>query len=178
MHAHRLLADEERRGDLGVGAVRHEVGNILVSLAVNPVKAAGTAAAVGTRGDVREMREDALSAERWNRLHPTETPRTPYVTEALATAEGPVVAVTDFMKMVPDQVARWVPAPFVPLGTDGYGRSDTQANLRRHFETDAAHVVVAVLESLARADEAKPEEVVDAIARYGLDPELPDPRVR
>ena len=126
----------------------------------------------------KALREDALSAERWNRLHPTDTPRTPYVTEALAAAEGPVVAVTDYMKMVPDQVARWIPAPFVPLGTDGYGRSDTSANLRRHFETDAAHVVVAVLESLARADEAKPEEVVDAIARYGLEPELADPRVR
>ena len=86
-----------------------------------------------------------------------------------------MVAVTDFMKMVPDQVARWVPAPFVPLGTDGYGRSDTSANLRRHFETDAAHVVVAVLDSLARADEAKPEEVADAIARYGLDPEIARP---
>jgi pyruvate dehydrogenase E1 component len=126
----------------------------------------------------KALREDALSAERWNRLHPTDTPRTPYVTEMLSTAEGPVVAVTDYMKMVPDQVARWVPAPFVPLGTDGYGRSDTSANLRRHFETDAAHVVVAVLESLARADEAKPEEVADAIARYGLDAELPDPRLR
>ena len=89
-----------------------------------------------------------------------------------------MVAVTDFMKMVPDQVARWVPAPFVPLGTDGYGRSDTSANLRRHFETDAAHVVVAVLDSLAQADEAKPQEVADAIVRYGLDAEIPDPRVR
>ena len=126
----------------------------------------------------KALREDALSVERWNRLHPTDTPRTPYVTEALATAEGPVVAVTDFMKTVPDQVARWVPAPFIPLGTDGYGRSDTSANLRRHFETDAAHVVVAVLESLARADEAKPEEVADAIARYGIDPEVADPRTR
>ncbi|MEA2932579.1 MAG: pyruvate dehydrogenase component, partial [Actinomycetota bacterium] len=126
----------------------------------------------------KALREDGLSVERWNRLHPTDTRRTPYVTEVLSGAEGPVVAVTDYMKMVPDQVARWVPAPFVPLGTDGYGRSDTSANLRRHFETDAAHVVVAVLESLARADEAKPEEVADAIAHYGLDPELPDPRVR
>ncbi len=126
----------------------------------------------------KALREDALSVERWNRLHPTDTPRTPYVTEVLTSAEGPVVAVSDYMKMVPDQVARWVPAPFVPLGTDGYGRSDTSANLRAHFETDAASVVVAVLESLARADEAKPEEVADAIVRYGLDPEIPDPRVR
>ncbi len=126
----------------------------------------------------KALREDALSVERWNRLHPTDPPRTPYVTEALAGAEGPVVAVTDFMKMVPDQVARWIPRPFVALGTDGYGRSDTSANLRRHFETDAAHVVVAVLESLARADDGKPQDVADAIAHYGLDPDIPDPRVR
>ncbi|HVL27658.1 MAG TPA: pyruvate dehydrogenase (acetyl-transferring), homodimeric type [Acidimicrobiales bacterium] len=125
----------------------------------------------------KALREDALSAERWNRLHPTETPRVPYVTDQLSSAEGPVVAVTDFMKMVPDQVARWVPAPFTPLGTDGFGRSDTRANLRRHFETDAAHVVVAVLQALAASDEAKPEEVADAIASYGLDPEALDPRV-
>jgi len=125
----------------------------------------------------KALREDALAAERWNRLHPTETPRVPYVTEQLSNAEGPVVAVTDFMKAVPDQVARWVPAPFTALGTDGFGRSDTRANLRRHFETDAASVVVAVLQALARADEAKPEEVADAIAAYGLDPDAPDPRV-
>ncbi|HEX2023978.1 MAG TPA: pyruvate dehydrogenase (acetyl-transferring), homodimeric type [Acidimicrobiales bacterium] len=125
----------------------------------------------------KALREDALSVERWNRLHPTETARTPYVTEALSSAEGPVVAVTDFMKAVPDQVARWVPAPFSVLGTDGYGRSDTRAKLRGHFETSAPHVVVAVLAALADADEAKPEEVADAIAAYELDPEAPDPLV-
>ncbi|MHB8669418.1 MAG: pyruvate dehydrogenase (acetyl-transferring), homodimeric type [Acidimicrobiales bacterium] len=123
----------------------------------------------------KALREDALDAERWNRLHPTSAARVPYVTEVLSSAEGPVVAVTDFMKMVPDQVARWVPAPFTPLGTDGYGRSDTRANLRRHFETDAAHVVVAVLAALASTDDAKAEEVADAIQRYGIDAEAPDP---
>jgi len=126
----------------------------------------------------KALREDALSVDRWNRLHPTDTPRTPFVTEALSTAEGPVIAVTDYMKAVPDQVARWVPEPamFTSLGTDGFGRSDTRAHLRRHFETDTANVVVAVLAALARADAAKPEEVADAIAAYGLDPEAPDPR--
>ena len=123
----------------------------------------------------KALREDALGVERWNRLHPTQSPRTPYVTEALSATQGPVVAVTDFMKMVPDQVARWVPAPFLPLGTDGYGRSDTRAKMRRHFETDTAHVVVAVLSALAGVDEAKPEEVADAIARFGIDAEAPDP---
>jgi pyruvate dehydrogenase E1 component len=125
----------------------------------------------------KALREEALATERWNRLHPTETPRTPFVTRALSEAEGPFVAVTDFMKMVPDQVARWVPGPFLPLGTDGFGRSDTRANLRAHFETDARHVVVAVLQSLAAAGEAKADEVADAIAHYGIDAEAPDPRV-
>ena len=125
----------------------------------------------------KALREDALAAERWNRLHPTETPRTPYVTEVRSEAEGPFVAVTDFMKAVPDQVARWVPGPFIPLGTDGYGRSDTRAALRRHFETDAAHVVVAVLQALAESGEGKAEAVADAIARYGIDADAPDPRI-
>jgi pyruvate dehydrogenase E1 component len=87
-----------------------------------------------------------------------------------------VVAVTDFMKAVPDQVARWVPAHFTALGTDGFGRSDTRAALRRHFETDAAHVVVAVLTALVELGEAKAEEVADAISRYGIDADRPDPR--
>ncbi|HEX2117934.1 MAG TPA: pyruvate dehydrogenase (acetyl-transferring), homodimeric type, partial [Acidimicrobiales bacterium] len=123
----------------------------------------------------KALREDALSVERWNRLHPTEAPRTPYVTEALSGASGPVLAVTDFMKAVPDQVARWVPHGYVSLGTDGYGRSDTRANLRRHFETDTAHVVVGVLNALAQAEDAKPQEVADAIGKYGIDPEALDP---
>jgi pyruvate dehydrogenase E1 component len=123
----------------------------------------------------KALREDALAAERWNRLHPTEPPRTPYVTEVLAGASGPILAVTDFMKSVPDQVSRWVPATYASLGTDGYGRSDTRAQLRRHFETDAQHVVVGVLSNLVQDDDAKPQEVADAIARYGLDPEAPDP---
>jgi pyruvate dehydrogenase E1 component len=125
----------------------------------------------------KALREDALAAERWNRLHPGQQPRTPYVTEALAGSEGPIVAVTDFMKAVPDQVARWVPGQFTSLGTDGFGLSDTREALRRHFETDAAHLVVAVLDGLRAAGEAKPEEVADAIRRYGIDAEAPDPRL-
>ncbi|MGH2829566.1 MAG: transketolase-like TK C-terminal-containing protein, partial [Actinomycetota bacterium] len=124
----------------------------------------------------KALREEALDAERWNRLHPAQPPRTPYVTEALSAAQGPVVAVTDFMKMVPDQISRWVPRRLVPLGTDGYGRSDTRRALRRHFETDAQHVVVAVLSALADAGEATPAEVAEAIARYEIDPDSPDPR--
>jgi pyruvate dehydrogenase E1 component len=125
----------------------------------------------------KALREDAMSAERWNRLHPAEAPRVPYVTEALSSSEGPTVAVTDFMKVVSDQVSRWVPGSFVALGTDGYGRSDTRAKLRRHFEVDAAHVVVAVLQGLAATGDAKAEEITDAIAAYEIDPEAVDPRI-
>jgi pyruvate dehydrogenase E1 component len=125
----------------------------------------------------KELREEALSTERWNRLHPGEPPRVPYVTAALSNAEGPVVAVTDFVKAIPDQVARFVPAPFTPLGTDGVGRSDARPALRRHFEVDAAHVVVAVLAALVATGEAKAEEVADAISRYGIDPDAIDPRL-
>jgi len=124
----------------------------------------------------KALRDDALSVERWNRLHPGLQPRVPYVTEALGGGDGPVVAVTDFMKIVPEQVARWVPAPFTPLGTDGFGLSDDRAELRRHFETDAAHVVVAVLDGLRASGDAKAEEVEEAIRRYGIDPERADPR--
>ncbi|MBO0886808.1 MAG: pyruvate dehydrogenase (acetyl-transferring), homodimeric type, partial [Acidimicrobiales bacterium] len=136
----------------------------------------GVAAEAWSVTSYQALRDDALGVERWNRLHPTEPPRTPHVTEALSAAEGPVVAVTDYMKAVPEQVARWIPAHFTPLGTDGFGRSDTRAALRRHFEVDAAHVVVAVLAALAATGEGKTEDVADAIARYGIDPEATDPK--
>ena len=123
----------------------------------------------------KALREDALAAVRWNRLHPSGLARTPYVTEVLSDSEGPFVAVTDFMKAVPDQVSRWVPGHLITLGTDGYGRSDSRAALRRHFETDAAHLVVTVLAALAQLGEAKSDEVDDAMARYHVDPEAVAP---
>ena len=91
----------------------------------------------------KALRDEALSTERWSRLHPSEPARLPLVAQLLADAEGPIVAVTDFMKAVPEQIARFVARPFVPLGTDGVGRSDTRDALRRYFEVDAPHVVVA-----------------------------------
>ncbi|HEY2667648.1 MAG TPA: pyruvate dehydrogenase (acetyl-transferring), homodimeric type [Actinomycetota bacterium] len=121
------------------------------------------------------LREDGLDAERWNRLHPTEPPRVPFVTRALEGAEGPVVAASDWVKAVPDLIGRFVPAPYVVLGTDGYGRSDTRANLRRHFEVDAEHIVVATLSALAASGDVKPEVVAEAIKRYGIDADRPNP---
>jgi pyruvate dehydrogenase E1 component len=135
------------------------------------------AADVWSAPSYKLLREDALSVERWNRLHPTEPARTPYVSEQLGPTEGPIVAVTDFMKSVPDQISRFAPQPFVALGTDGYGFSDTREALRRHFEVDAAHIVVATLSSLARQGDVKDEAVAEAIQRYGIDPDSIDPRL-
>ncbi|HWD24486.1 MAG TPA: pyruvate dehydrogenase (acetyl-transferring), homodimeric type [Acidimicrobiales bacterium] len=125
----------------------------------------------------KSLREEALETERWNRLHPSAPPRVPYVTRALAEASGPVVAVSDFIKAVPDQISRFIESPYTSLGTDGFGRSDSRAALRRHFEIDAEHVVIAVLAWLVEDGSVKPEEVADAIARYGIDPDAVDPRV-
>src|SRR5437879_544214 len=117
------------------------------------------AADVWSATSYKQLRDDALACERWSRLHPAAAPRRPYVAEALEDAEGPVVAVSDFVKVVPDQIARWVPQPFIPLGTDGFGLSDTRDALRRHFEVDAAHIVVAALYGLAQRGAVKTDAV-------------------
>jgi pyruvate dehydrogenase E1 component len=119
----------------------------------------------------QRLRKDALDAEEWNRLHPTEEQRVPLVTRTFAEVEGPIVAVTDWMKAVPDQISRWVPRPYTILGTDGFGRSDTRPALRRHFKIDAENIAVAVLQELALAGEIDREKVAEAIKRYDLDPD-------
>jgi pyruvate dehydrogenase E1 component len=119
----------------------------------------------------QQLRVDALEAERWNRLHPDEPKRQPYVTWCLEPHPGPVVGVSDWIKAVQDQIARWVPAPYVALGTDGFGRSDGRKELRRHFEVDAESIAVATLAALAEFGDLKPEVVSEAIQRFGLDPE-------
>ena len=116
------------------------------------------------------LRTDALEVERWNRLHPEEAPRTAVVTAALGTGPDPVVAITDYIRAVPDQVARFVERPYGSLGTDGFGRSDTRDALRSYFEVDCANLVVAVLQQLALGGRIKPSVVAEAIADFGIDP--------
>ncbi len=126
----------------------------------------------------KKLREQAMVTERWNRLHPGEDRRTAIVHDRLAeanTPEAPVVAVSDYMRAVPDQVARWVGRPYTSLGTDGFGRSDTREALRQFFEIDAGHIVVAVLAELASQGAIKPEVVADAIATHDIDPEIAPP---
>jgi pyruvate dehydrogenase E1 component len=128
----------------------------------------GVAADVWSVTSWNELRREALACERRNLLNPEAAEAVPYVTRVLDGAPGPVVAVSDWMRAVPDQISRWVPQPYTSLGTDGFGRSDTRPALRRHFNVDAPSVVVAALEALVRAGELKAGVAEDAIRRYDL----------
>jgi pyruvate dehydrogenase E1 component len=156
---------------LGSGTILREVMAAADLLAVDH----GVRADVWSAPSFTELRRDGLAVDRWNLLHPTEPPRTSWVESCLANADGPVVAATDYMKAYADQIRAFVPARYTVLGTDGFGRSDYRRALRSHFEVDRRFVTVAALRALA-AEGAVPVSVVaDAIARYGIDPDKPDP---
>ncbi|MFW2382423.1 MAG: pyruvate dehydrogenase (acetyl-transferring), homodimeric type [Acidimicrobiales bacterium] len=123
----------------------------------------------------KRLREDALSVERWNKYNPTADAKTPYVTGLLADGNGPVIAVTDFMRSVPEMIERFVPRRFSVLGTDGFGRSDDREALRSFFEVDTPNVVLAVLSALAEEGTVTKETVAEAISHYGLPTDSPDP---
>ncbi len=116
-----------------------------------------------------ELARDGLHVERWNRLHPDDSPRKAYITECLEKQQGPVVSSTDYMKLFSEQVRAFIPKTFVTLGTDGYGRSDTREKLRSHFEVDRYHVAVAALAALAQDGEVKKDVVLEAMRKYGID---------
>ena len=123
-----------------------------------------------------ELRREALEAERWNMLHPLEPPRVPYVTAELARrGGGPFIAATDYVKLFADQIRPFVPGLYRVLGTDGFGRSDFRARLRRHFEVDRHFVAIAALKALADENKLPSTVVADAIKRYEIDPEKPYP---
>ena len=123
----------------------------------------------------KELRREALECERWNRLHPTAPARKSYLETVLAGEKGVFIAVSDYMKSNQEMIARWVPGGLVPLGTDGFGRSETRAALRRHFEVDAEFVTVTALDELARRGEIKTERVDKAIKELGVNPDKSDP---
>jgi len=122
-----------------------------------------------------ELRRDAIECERWNLLHPADAPRVPYVRTLLAGREGALVAATDYVRNVPDQIRPWVSQPYVALGTDGFGRSDTRAELRQHFEVDRNFIALAALKALADAGRIERKTVVDAVATLGIDADKADP---
>jgi pyruvate dehydrogenase E1 component len=135
----------------------------------------GVSAELWSATSYQQLRVEALEVDRWNSLHPNEQPRVPWVTSQLERSQGPIVAVTDFMRMVPDQVSRWSPRAWHSLGTDGFGRSDTRETLRHYFETDAPHIVLAVLNQLVAEGTLVPAAIEDAISRYDLATEGPVP---
>ncbi len=122
-----------------------------------------------------ELRRDGLAVERHNRLHPENAHKISYVNQQLDGRKGPVIAATDYMRLYAEQIRPFINAPYVTLGTDGYGRSDTRAKLRHFFEVDAKFIVVAALSALAELGDVPKSTVVDAMKRYGIDPEKLDP---
>jgi pyruvate dehydrogenase E1 component len=135
----------------------------------------GIAADVWSATSYKQLRRDALEAERWNMLHPTAEPRKSYLERVLQGEQGVFIAVSDYKKLVPDMISRWVPGGLLPLGTDGFGRSDSRSSLRRFFEVDAECVTLAVLWRLAQRGELRPALVEKAIRELGIDPEKADP---
>jgi pyruvate dehydrogenase E1 component len=137
----------------------------------------GVAADVWSATSYKQLRWDALEAERWNLLHPDQEPRKPYVVSLFEGDDAPIIAVSDYLKLVPDQIARWLPGRLYSLGTDGFGRSDTREALRRFFEVDAECVAVAALDQLSRRCRIDHSLPARAIRELGVDPEKLDPLI-
>jgi pyruvate dehydrogenase E1 component len=158
---------------LGSGTILREV----LAAAEILEKDWGVAADVWSATSFTELRREGLAAERWNLLHPEAKPRVPYVAQCLDKRAGPVVAASDYMKTFADQIRPFVPRERVyrVLGTDGFGRSDSRAKLREFFEVNRWFVAVAALKALADSGDGSAKTVAQAIRKYGIDPEKPDP---
>ena len=135
----------------------------------------GIASDVWSVTSFTELRREGLEAERWNRLHPAEEPRTSWVESSLAGRGGPFVAATDYIRTFADQIRPFVPGRYAVLGTDGFGRSDYRVKLRSFFEVDRHHVAVTALKALADEGAVEASVVQDAIDRYGIDPDVAPP---
>jgi len=125
----------------------------------------------------KALRQNALKTERWNMLHPGRKPKIPYLSKVLKKEKGVFVAASDYMKLVPDQINRWVPGGLFTLGTDGFGRSDTRESLRRHFEIDAEFICLAVLNQLSKRGDLDSKVVQKAVKKFGIDSDKADPLV-
>jgi pyruvate dehydrogenase E1 component len=125
----------------------------------------------------KQLYRDGNDCERWNMLHPGQTPKVPYVTAMLKDAPGVFVAASDYMKVLPESIAQWVPGRLVSLGTDGFGRSESRAALRDFFEVDAKHIVLATLNALAREKQIPVATVQQAVKDLGINPEKPNPAI-
>jgi pyruvate dehydrogenase E1 component len=168
---HKVTGKTPRVQLLGSGTILREV----IAAASLLGSDFGVAADVWSVPSFTELRRDGLAAERWNMLHPLEEPRPSYAETCLRRRAGPAVAATDYIRAFADQIRPFVPGRYQVLGTDGFGRSDYRRKLRAHFEVDRYYVALAALSALA-ADGAVPAKAAaQAIERYGLDPDKPDP---
>ncbi|MBW7471084.1 pyruvate dehydrogenase (acetyl-transferring), homodimeric type [Marinobacter sp. M216] len=150
---------------LGSGAILNEVRAAAELLQED----FGVASDVWSVTSFNELARDGLHVERWNRLHPDDSPKKAYITECLEKQQGPVVSSTDYIKLLSEQVRAYIPKTYLTLGTDGFGRSDTREKLRSHFEVDRYHVAVTALTALARDGEVKNDVVLEAMRKYGID---------
>ena len=137
----------------------------------------GVAADVWSVTSYKQLYRDANDCERWNMLHPTATAKVPYVTATLKDAPGPFIAASDYMKVLPESIGKWVPGQLVSLGTDGFGRSENRAALRDFFEVDAKHIVLATLTALMRENKIGADVVKRAVQELGINPEKANPAV-
>ncbi|HNS01214.1 MAG TPA: pyruvate dehydrogenase (acetyl-transferring), homodimeric type [Anaerolineae bacterium] len=135
----------------------------------------GVAADVWSVTSYKELRRDGLETERWNLLNPGQPPRVPFFTTALQDAPGAIVAASDYVKAMPDSIARWAPRPLISLGTDGFGRSESRDRLRDFFEVDARYITLATLTSLARTGELPTATVQQAMSDLEINPNKPNP---
>jgi pyruvate dehydrogenase E1 component len=173
---YRLRAAEPKKGQprahlLGSGAILNEAIKAQQVLGDQ----FGVAADVWSVTSYQELYRDGHAAERWNRLHPGEKPRVPYVTQCLGDAEGVIVAASDYVKALPDAIDRWLPKHFVSLGTDGFGRSENRTSLRDFFEVDSRFIVVSALSELARTGAVEQSVVQKAIKALGINTEKVNP---
>ena len=166
------VADVPRVQLMGAGTILREVEAAAAILE----RDYAIAADVWSLTSINELARDGADAARWNRLHPGDDPRVPYVTELLADREGPVVIATDYIKAYAEQLREFIPGPLTVLGTDGFGRSDTRENLRQHFEVSRQYIVVAALKSLADMDVIAADKVLEAISALGIDADKANPR--
>ncbi|MFL6464544.1 MAG: transketolase-like TK C-terminal-containing protein, partial [Bryobacteraceae bacterium] len=135
----------------------------------------GVGANVWSVTSYTELRRDALSVDRWNRLHPGEPERKPFLLEALRNLDMPIIAASDYLKTFADQISPWLPGRLTALGTDGFGRSENREHLRRFFEVDAASIAAAALSRLAQWGRFDAQRAKQAIADLGINPESIDP---
>jgi pyruvate dehydrogenase E1 component len=158
---------------LGSGTIMHEV---LKAQQILEEKY-GVAADVWSVTSYKELYRNANDCERWNMLHPADPAKVPYVTETLKDAQGPFIAASDYMKVLPESLSKWVPGQLVSLGTDGFGRSESRKALRDFFEVDAKHIVLATLGALAREKKIGTDIVKRAIQELGINPDKANPAI-